>query len=492
MTDTPRPSDDAERRAADAAASSRRPEREPKGLETPGLKQSPALQRDLGEHILRKMDDGRPLREQPASSGGGGGDRGGGRGAVGDGGDQRHHVRRSGVDRRIGPANDQRIGGLLDHRRSSQPITHSDRRTQERRDDGNERRGGPERRTGHDRRDEPPSSSDSSRNPSSTPPTMPLERQPVPDTGEPTQRSRQVNPDRAAAGPFVTDRVGEASEVGLRPGSTNPDGSREREASPEQVAAAADVEVATTFLPHRGGGSVAAHAVEGNSYPERQHDSGGARPMEKPDPALAEDLRRAGPAAETLYKGGRLESASVDGWKEALDAGQPVTMSITPERPTSTSRDSTVALAYAKLGAEASQMLGKPNRAMAVTEPSDVLPDDRPIAGHEELAKGRRPGEIGDRISEARGDQEVGHLERLRETVGDEGHPPTPHTDRARIDDLNEVLICGEFDLVGLMDTRPGHEYERGDVDAVRVPGGGPTPPGVYPAFRPVPTDTGA
>lgn len=213
--------------------------------------------------------------------------------------------------------------------------------------------------------------------------------------------------------------------------------------------------------------------------------------MAKPNPALAEDLRGAAPPTETLYKVAQLDSAMVDGWKERLDGGLPVTWLITPEQPTSTSRDSTVALMYAEHGEKASQKVGKENPALGVTEPTDVLPDDRPIAHYEELVPARKGGEIADKMKEADGEH-IQHLARLRDVIGDEGHPATPNTDRARIDNLGEVLISGEYQLVGLLDTRPDHDYEHGDVGVVRVPGGGPTPPGVYPVYRPMTTDTGA
>lgn len=144
MTDNRRGVDDSQRRAADDAAAARKRDKEPKGLETPGIKQSPALQRHLDARSLRAQSNGGPPPRGPRDHA---------PPPPPDHGDRRQGQRRAdnNLDRRL-ERNDRRLDGLLDRRQSAQPIAGPDRRHHERRTDDGDRRTGTERRTVDDRR----------------------------------------------------------------------------------------------------------------------------------------------------------------------------------------------------------------------------------------------------------------------------------------------------------------------------------------------------
>jgi hypothetical protein len=121
---------------------------------------------------------------------------------------------------------------------------------------------------------------------------------------------------------------------------------------------------------------------------------------------------------------------------------------------------------------------------------------DNPGGASQTLAKdvSATPTEFSDQAKEkmaaAEGTpQRQGELIRLSETVEphlQDGHfPRTVVTEHGR-NGLGETLASGRYELVGLVDSRPGMAFSVGYVSSFRPPGGGPMSPGVWGVWRPV------
>ncbi|WP_433783296.1 hypothetical protein ACQPX6_25000 [Actinomycetospora sp. CA-101289] len=305
-----------------------------------------------------------------------------------------------------------------------------------------------------------------------------------------------------------------------------------------------DVGVVHAYLPPSGDEVDPPHAVDGIDYPAYQDDNLGrhawrdTKAVERGDPVphrseedvaelgrLSRDLRTAPPPDQTLFRGERLEESAVGDWKSAAEQRDDPSRSGEPLGPTenldvrSTSTDGSVASAYAEERrpgapphaadgtvlpeAGASQRHGqapRPGDGVAAFETSPgedlaarrVSPEE-PVPGYETIAPGLEPGAIA-REAEAR-PENAEALGRLAATIGDDGRPGAAHREGGRREVMNERIVSGDYEMVGLLDTRPDSPCDIGDTGVFRVPTRGPgpgeiefrpPPPGVYVAWRPV------
>ena len=189
---------------------------------------------------------------------------------------------------------------------------------------------------------------------------------------------------------------------------------------------------------------------------------------------------------ENLYRGGGIPEADISKWKNQLDAGE---NPVTDLNAVSTSKDATYALIYAEAGSGGSQGIGKP------ADPRDNIENRAELVPRFEVLEHKKnfSDEVATliaRASEAGDLARIGQLEKVQETMGarldDAGNlQAVPYREDVRRAAQEESVLWGKYELVGLVDSRQGHEFSKGNVGAV-LPPVGDVPPGVYAVWRPL------
>jgi hypothetical protein len=352
--------------------------------------------------------------------------------------------------------------------------------------------------------------------PEQTPePELTSEPEPTPQPTREPGPTASVASDSSGGGPPPTPPGGDSPLP--TPPSDGPSPGRPADHSPPSDTRPQPV--VSSFLPPTGDGQVQPRAVAADGpFPGWQDDNGTRDPMgdyheavkkfeadgtplSPEHEALHDALQVAPPPGETLYKGGQRPESVIDGWKSGLanvaNGGEPPRLNLDAA---STSTSSTIAMVYADASDHASQRLGKPegldkqiNPAKAV-DPSDLVPGHEHIAPEMDFA--HQYAEHREQAVRDGNTERVEQLDRLHDTVSKTGKledgrlPAVPFHEGTRRDALEETILSGNYELAGLLDTRPGHEAELGDVRAVKLPNGDLPGPGVYPVWRPVSNGT--